>query len=352
MIKNLNIYNFQSHQLSSLDFDPGVNVIVGASDSGKTAILRALRWLIWNRPGGDAFRSTWGGDTEVTLETETDRISRCKGKENEYIINDETLKAFGSDVPQEIQEALNIDETNLQQQLDSPFLISETPGEVAKYFNRIAHLDQIDQGLLNLNQELRKIENKKGFLIEEKKEVEEAVKAYEYLDKAEIDLEALEIRDRKHKNKIVSSNRLRHLITSLSSINSSIGELSKMTDLADEVGEILNRIKAIKSKKEDAHNISSSINSARTLSRNLKEINDLIALEPEIDEVLSKIQYKEKLVEEAFDLKNIITLIEDNANQLITKQSNIITMEHEFAIHMPEICPLCGSDLAHEKNGK
>jgi len=56
MIKYLQIQNFQSHKDSLLEFDPGVNVIVGSSDSGKTAVIRALRWLVWNRPSGDAFR--------------------------------------------------------------------------------------------------------------------------------------------------------------------------------------------------------------------------------------------------------------------------------------------------------
>ena len=89
MIKKLNILNFQSHKDTSLSFAPGVNVIVGASDSGKSAIIRALRWLIWNRPVGDAFRSHWGGETQVVVVTdELDTITRLKEKSgNYYFIN-------------------------------------------------------------------------------------------------------------------------------------------------------------------------------------------------------------------------------------------------------------------------
>ena len=61
MIQSLQINNFQSHKYSVMELHKGVNVIIGPSDSGKTTILRALRWLVWNRPSGDAFRSDWGG---------------------------------------------------------------------------------------------------------------------------------------------------------------------------------------------------------------------------------------------------------------------------------------------------
>jgi len=87
MIQQLSIANFQSHKDTTLAFDPGLNVIVGPTDCGKTAVIRALRWLIWNRPMGEAFRSTWGGDTEVEITTDDERrwvIRRAKGSNNEY----------------------------------------------------------------------------------------------------------------------------------------------------------------------------------------------------------------------------------------------------------------------------
>lgn len=102
----MHIKNFQSHKDSHLDFHPGVDVIVGPSDSGKTAIIRALRWLVWNRPTGDAVRSWWGGDTEVSMSLPTSSISRIKGKENQYTLNGLVFKAIGTDVPEEISKEL------------------------------------------------------------------------------------------------------------------------------------------------------------------------------------------------------------------------------------------------------
>jgi exonuclease SbcC len=121
MIKALFIRNFQSHKNSNLEFVPGVNVIVGLSSSGKSAILRALRWLIWNRPLGNEFRSNWGGVTHVEAHLgfhsgHSDKVSRIKDKDEVYFGNKIEHKAFRSEVPEEVQKIFNIGEINLQQQ--------------------------------------------------------------------------------------------------------------------------------------------------------------------------------------------------------------------------------------------
>ena len=50
MIKSIHVVGFQSHADSTIEFDPGVNVLIGQSDSGKTAVVRALDWALNNRP--------------------------------------------------------------------------------------------------------------------------------------------------------------------------------------------------------------------------------------------------------------------------------------------------------------
>ncbi|MCK9524299.1 MAG: AAA family ATPase, partial [Limnochordia bacterium] len=39
MIEKLTLKNFQSHKHSELEFAPGLNAIIGQSDSGKSALL-------------------------------------------------------------------------------------------------------------------------------------------------------------------------------------------------------------------------------------------------------------------------------------------------------------------------
>ena len=42
MIKSVGIVNFQSHEETAIEFSPGLNVIAGGSDAGKSSILRAI----------------------------------------------------------------------------------------------------------------------------------------------------------------------------------------------------------------------------------------------------------------------------------------------------------------------
>ncbi len=54
-IEAVRLENFQSHLDTYIELDKGLNVLVGQSDSGKTAILRGVRWVLFNQPRGTDF---------------------------------------------------------------------------------------------------------------------------------------------------------------------------------------------------------------------------------------------------------------------------------------------------------
>ena len=110
MLTNLKIENFQSHKSTNLCFDKGVNAIIGKSDNGKTAAMRALYWVIKNKPNGKSFIRHGKTTAKVELKVNGNSIVRMKNdKENQYILNGEILKAFGQDVPEEITELTRVD---------------------------------------------------------------------------------------------------------------------------------------------------------------------------------------------------------------------------------------------------
>jgi exonuclease SbcC len=357
MIKKLNILNFQSHKSSTFDFSPGVNVIVGASDSGKSAIIRALRWLIWNRPVGDSFRSHWGGQTSVEIVvpernsiepgTHKDQTTLMRTKNentNQYFLNgtDNVFKAFGNDVPQPIQEILNLDETNLQRQGDSPFLISNSPGEVSGFFNRIAKLDKIDSSLRHITSQARtltgQIKSDEVRLQSLKTESER----YEYLNKAETRLEILEEDTR-------SQNQRRSGLQTLREIISGILYLDNVTKLDQE---IVDR-ESIVDDLLDMHTMGTQVQEGITLLEEgittWKLLNTNIAisstrqklLDP-INEILDLYDSKKEVKENIEDLKSQVMEVSMLAINTRTEQIQLERKETEFEQHMPEICPLCG----------
>lgn len=171
MIESIKIKNFQSHKASQLKFHPQVNTIVGSSDSGKTAVMRALFWVIQNRPLGTAFFSHWATDkkgeqiepTWANVIINGVKIRRTRYKENNsYMVGAKSLEAMGKAVPEEIIQTFNLTEVNIQRQMDSPFLLSESAGEVARFFNRIIRLDIIDSFLSAAESKKRQAKVKKG----------------------------------------------------------------------------------------------------------------------------------------------------------------------------------------------
>ena len=138
MIKKIWLKNFQSHENTHLEFEKGINSIIGNSDSGKTAIIRALLWVFTNRPLGDSIISNWADEVAVGVRfSEGVEIIRRRNKDfNGYILKNRDkqleFKAIGTDVPEEIRQVINMNSINIQKQFDSPFLLADTPGEVAR----------------------------------------------------------------------------------------------------------------------------------------------------------------------------------------------------------------------------
>lgn len=156
MIESLTIRNFQSHEKLTIKFDRRVTTIVGPTDSGKSAVVRALRWAATNRPSGEAFLQTGAERVAVVLRVDGIQIKRTRGTGgNSYYCNGENFKAFGSNVPDVVSQQLNLCDATFQQQHDAPFWFSLTAGDVSRQLNQIINLGVIDTTLSYLNSAVR-----------------------------------------------------------------------------------------------------------------------------------------------------------------------------------------------------
>jgi len=156
MITSATSHNFQANKHIALEFHPGINLIVGSTDNGKSAFIRNLYWTCFNRPLGDDYISFWNRNKSGNpIEETSGSITRDTGHTvkrirssvvNGYQIDDNpVLEAIGrGEPPIQVTEALQMSEVNFSMQDDLPFLISESPGNVARMLNSIIRLDVID----------------------------------------------------------------------------------------------------------------------------------------------------------------------------------------------------------------
>ena len=350
MIRQLKIQNFQSHDETNLEFTDGVNIIVGSSDSGKTAIIRAIRWLSWNRPSGDALRSRWGGATNVLLETEEGIIRRVKDKKDHYELLREGKKtlvftAFGTNVPQEINQFLNLDEINLQHQFDSPFLLNDSPGAVASHFNRVARLDKIDSATSTINGWIRGLKSDVEHLESDIETEKKKLSKFDHIDKFEAELEVLE---GLAGDLSVLQNRAESLQKDIRKYHSLEDDISKAEEFVASESLITDTLELI-SRRDDArkqyNSLSNVVKKLTEIKQDEDSINQLLPAEPLIDNLLSKYDQVKALRSDYDKLKVLIKQIDKCQSDIGTTETNLKESEELFHKEMGDICILCDQPI-------
>lgn len=189
MIKSLHI-KYQSHRDTRLEFSPGVNAIIGKSTKGKTAIIRAIRWALENRPKGKRFIPFFDDHAKVKIFFDNGSITHKKGKQAKYTVvgpdgEEKTFRKYAAAVPAEVRELARIDDINIQDQLSQHFLITSNPAEIAKTINRITNQQSFDVWTKDLNSQLSKNRSRLRFLSGDLEKKEKELKSYAPLKDAE-----------------------------------------------------------------------------------------------------------------------------------------------------------------------
>ena len=343
MVERLKIKGLQSHYDSGFVFSEGVNIITGSSCAGKSAILRALRMVIENKPSGINFISHGEKELNVTLKYCGNTIQRVKSKkDNYYVLNDEVYKGFGVNVPEKIADVLNMNDINIQRQFDEPFLISNSGGEISKYMNKVIDLDEIDNALLTAENDKRK--SKKDFeVLKENIELKKnEIEKYKGIDDLKKRIDCV-YKDLSHVNDLKAKiEDLPEIINSYSTVNK---ELRKYKDI-DITGKLLDKSE---SKINRLIELDGQINELRSTVDTISFIEDkmksFICIDKhssEVDILLSRANKIDDDRKTIVALKNSVKDYETHELNTI-KLNSIITKNNKLLKEkVIEKCPLCG----------
>ena len=115
MIKNIRLENFMAHQATSIDLSPGVTVITGPNNIGKSAIVEAIRYLVYNPAPKNVIRHG-AKQALVRLELDSGEIItwQRQDKNASYTIQQpgqepEEYHKFGRDVPGDVRALLRLE---------------------------------------------------------------------------------------------------------------------------------------------------------------------------------------------------------------------------------------------------
>jgi hypothetical protein len=146
MIGRIDINGFQAHRQLTLELDPRVTTVVGPSDTGKSSVIRAVRWALLNVPVSSLIHDGCK-KAVVRIEVDGQVVIRERGTENAYRLDGEEYRAFRTDVPQPVADHVNLHEVNFQGQHDPIYWFSSSAGDVCRQLNAVVNLDVIDKTL-------------------------------------------------------------------------------------------------------------------------------------------------------------------------------------------------------------
>ena len=344
MIHSLTIHNFQSHELTEMEFHPGVNIIVGSSDSGKSAILRSFRWVLENRPGGLAFCRYGAKEVAVRVRlADGGDVWRERGKTlNQYRLGDQAFKAPGTDVPREIAEVLDIAPVNVQGQFDAPFLLSESGGAIARRLNEIADLGSIDLTLSYLQGKQRENRTAVSHLEDTREHLKERLEEYEGLEEVESRVRAAECLETQVASLRAEIQRLKRLLQEIEETNRQVRRYSGARELRIRAEAIaLRREQSVQKRREVVHilDLIQTTWKAQDYVDHYAEAGGLRAradaLAERYEPTNGKMNYIDALVTHT---GRCVALIATAMCERETRDAQAAELEAEF----PDTCPLCG----------
>lgn len=339
MIEKIVIHNFQNHRSFEQDLDL-LNAIVGESDKGKSAILRALRWVLTNEAPKNLVTF---GENECSVEIIVDGHSLTRKrtkKENTYNLDGTEYSALRGEVPEEIQKILGISENEIQGQFDNVFWFSLSGGEVAKKVNDIVDLDIIDFFFSELKSRIRDESTRQKIAQEQKSKTEAEIEKLDGIDSLSKRADQIE----KLQDKIEKEGISRK-IGSLSSLISRIEELQNSDKKAEQ----------FKEAEDDWTELYLQYTESAKKASLLKEILDTVHRYtpreemPDTGDLIAEIEklYKSQSMtkKRLQDISNLIASLVSSKNRLETIKAECQQLQQEFESKFEGICPYCGAKL-------
>lgn len=222
-IQEVQLTNFQDHADTIINFTNGINLIIGSSDAGKSAILRAINYVFHNSLKGDSFIRVGCNECTVRLKfSDGIEVSRIKGEDtNSYVLKDldgnfHTFSKVGSSVPDAVRLALGeppLDDKkkpiSYSDQMSSLFLVDLSPTDLPRTLSELTGIQNLQTAAEILQKNSRSYDRTIKDKSEKIEKLSEDLKEYDYVDKDLTKIQQIEagLKNIQDKNNKVKSGR-------------------------------------------------------------------------------------------------------------------------------------------------
>ncbi|MDY2986950.1 MAG: AAA family ATPase [Peptoniphilus sp.] len=328
-ITSIEIKNFQSHENTKLDLHRGLNVIVGRSDSGKTAILRAIKWVFYNDPPPGNLIRNGAKEMSVRIEFNTGAVVTrlWNSKENKYILvksNGEEiiLEKFNRSVPFEVIQEINIQKVelgssvktgiNISEQLDGPFLLTESSSTRASAIGRLIGVNFIDDALRDVIKDNKNNSKKIKEAELEKEILEKDLQSFDYLKDEEKKLNFIKKCRNEILNYTAQRDKLRQLSSSKLNIQDEIIYLEKKLKEYENIFELEQKFEILSRNLEILKEYSKLSNNIKSNKKDIFTTEEQVLKLKNIDTMYDKLLILTSVVANFNKLNSLSQSIKDN----------------------------------------
>jgi exonuclease SbcC len=356
MILTAEVRYYQSHKRTKVKFGPGLTVITGTSHHGKSALQRAIKWPLLNRPVGFDFKSWFSDEKDITrsaIEFDDGHVVREKSKnKNQYKVSgmDEPLTALRTDLPEEVTRVTRMNEINIQGQHDPYFMLQSTPGQVGKMFNEAIGLQIIDESLTELNKKVTKVFTQLTFREDENNKLSDELDTYEYLDEVAPLLSEVEDLLGAKQAKEKEMWYLTKVVEDIAIIKRQEEQCNLILQHYDDWVAANNLHASLILKKNELLQLEEIVDDLWKLKQELVEIDEVMQYEDEIERCISQLdemQEKAVLMRTLEQIVDDLKVQEERRTELSNKLA-IISSQYFIVLKAAEMCPTCGSPVTQD----
>jgi DNA repair ATPase RecN len=350
------IENFQSIERADLEVS-GLTVVVGKSNIGKSALVRAIKGALRNAEGTDFVRKGTK-HTEVELDDENGfHLIWRKGENvNDYEINSVPLTKVGRGAPEEIERAgfrdiiASTGKTKVAPQIADQFfpifLLDKSGAVTAEVISDVSRLNVIQKATKDCKKDLRDSKATKKVREQDVEIAERRLGNFDGLDAAEKcvlraseaaqEVQALE----------AEIEALKAYQERLEAIQSEIDALESVTEVAvpnfDEVSEMSEQVRELEVLQERMKMLADKVRPLKGALKDLDipDLGDLEDLSAEVEDVAGYQKQKKTLDEE---IKALEGRVRDAQKEIDSADKAIVIVMRDLGV-----CPTCDQEFGDE----
>lgn len=370
-IKKIVLRNFQSHSYTKIELSPKINIFLGKGNRGKSAIIRALKWVFFNEPQGTSFikKGETFASCAVTFDNDYTIIRERGDKINRYVLISPDNKRveysnFGREIPSDIKKILKIEtlpvenglklSPQIKDQMEAVYLLDETPSTLHSTLLTISGGQTVDEAIKSLSLDLDRLNRKEKDLKREIEEKENNLKYYEGVDeeKSEIlkikdEIDLLKKKEDRKLNLIKIKNTFFELNKEKEQLNYYFSKIKNVDEIENESLSLIDKktkylklksiIKELTTNKNELELSQKSLNLYKDNEINYERIEKILSLRDKFIK-LKNIYFKYQKIKK--ELENEIKVkeeVENDINKVVNGYVNLIVENG--------VCPVCYREI-------